>query len=123
MTDRRERRAGPRVRFHEPVRVSSSGIELECTGLDLSISGVGVELRGTAPWALGPTVQIRLALPGSQELDILGWLVRRFEHDRRLEGFRAEGLGIAFDPLEPEERRAIERYVATRLEAQPAATV
>jgi hypothetical protein len=123
MTDPRERRAGPRVRFHETVRVSSAGIELECAGLDLSVSGIGVELRGTAPWALGTTVEIRLSPPGAPELTLSGWLVRRFEHNRHLEGFRADGMGIAFDPLEPHEQRVIERYVAERLKAQPTATV
>jgi hypothetical protein len=123
MTDQRERRAGPRVRFHEPVRVSSAGIEIECAGLDLSVSGIGVELRGTAPWELGTEVEIRLSPPGGPELTLSGWLVRRFEHKRHMEGFRADGLGIAFDPLEPDERRVIESYVTMRLEAQPTATV
>lgn len=109
------RRSGPRVPFNGRVSVSGAGIALECHGLDLSVSGVGVELTGTSPWALGAPVEVRLSPPGRGELVLCGWLARRFEHLRHLEGCGTRGLGIAFERVSAAAREEISRYVATRL--------
>ena len=45
-------------------------------------------------------------------------MVRRFEHLRHLERWRAQGVGIAFEKVEPEVREAIARFVSTQLEPE-----
>jgi hypothetical protein len=110
-------RKGARVPFREPVRVSGLGTELDCHGLDLSVAGIGVELSSIAPWPLGESVQLRFGLPGGESLELAGWVVRRFEHERHLERWRAQGVGIEFEKAEAEVREAIARFVSTRLEA------
>jgi hypothetical protein len=97
--------------------VAGAGIELECRGLDLSVTGVGVELPGVAPWPLGATVEVRISPSGAEELVLSGWLARRFEHIRHLERCRIRGVGIAFDAIAPAAHDAIMGYVWSRLEA------
>jgi hypothetical protein len=110
-------RKGARVPFREPVRVSGLGTELDCHGLDLSVAGIGVELSSIAPWPLGESVHVCFCLPGGESLELAGWVVRRFEHERHLERWRAQGVGIEFEKAEAEVREAIARFVSTRLEA------
>jgi hypothetical protein len=116
-----DEREGPRVPFGESVRVSGAGNDLECRGLDLSITGIGLELFGIAPWPLGATLELRFALPGEEPLVLVGWLVRRFEHLRHLERCRTQGVGIAFERPARETSEAIARYVEDRADRYPAA--
>jgi hypothetical protein len=102
------------------VRVSGPGAALDCRGLDLSVAGVGVELAGIAPWSLGESVDLRLALPGVEPLTIVGRVVRRFEHLRHLERWHTQGVGIAFGELSHGARDAIARYVSGWLEPEGA---
>jgi c-di-GMP-binding flagellar brake protein YcgR len=99
------------------VLVAGSGIALECRGLDLSVTGMGVELPGVAPWPLGATVEVRISPLDAEELVLSGWLARRFEHLRHLERCSTRGLGIAFDVIAPAAHDAIARYVSSRLDA------
>jgi c-di-GMP-binding flagellar brake protein YcgR len=113
---RRDAREGTRVPFRERVRVSGPGLDLDCRGLDLSVAGIGVELSSIVPWPLGESVDVRFQLPNGEPLELGGWVVRRFEHLRHLECWREQGVGIAFEKVEPEIREAIARFVSERLE-------
>jgi hypothetical protein len=111
-----ELREGPRVPFFEPVHVSGSGASLDCRGLDLSVAGIGIELSGIVPWALGGVVQLRFDLPGGEALHVTGWVARRFEHERHLERYSTRGVGISFEGIGTHELDAIARFVRIRLE-------
>jgi hypothetical protein len=68
---------------------------------NLSIGGALV--TGTAPLARGETYQIELKLKGTRAVNLRGTVVHA----------RAEGMGIAFQNVGPDEVTALEKLIAT----------
>jgi hypothetical protein len=97
----------PRAAFGGWVEILADGRRLRATATDLSVAGLGVEMRGALPEASQPVVS-EFALPGIS-------LPLALEGEVAWTDKRASRFGVRFRDLDPGLAELIESYVAGKL--------
>jgi uncharacterized protein (TIGR02266 family) len=106
-----DRRRNPRVRFERAVDLSSD--ENFYTGFANDISTGGLFVATIDPPPRGSRVELAFSLPDGTRIETEGEVRWTREFNDRIADM-APGVGIQFCQLDPEARRAIERFVAER---------
>jgi len=114
---RNESRPAPRVATHRPAEVKTPGGEnAKCVVANISSSGVFLSTH--SPLEPGTEIIVTFTLPAGSEIRASANVVWVNGESTDSETSYSRGMGVLFKDIDPDQKRAIEKFVIAEITAQ-----